>query len=244
MALRFRPKYARLDPENPQAWAQCDRCGFVWRLVDLQWQTAYRGTSSPVNTRILVCPRHLDPLNPQETPLILPPDPPPVMNSRIGAQEDLGETSFLLAEEGDVLTTEDSQNLIVSIPSPFDNASTSYLETAFIVPSGDVSTMYLDIFDGDPTAGGVSVLASITGSAVRTDIAASLTTVSGIAVNPATITVAASSGATVNTNYVAFYSASISGALLMSGALNVRGQTVKAGNPVVFAPLGISININ
>lgn len=244
MAYRWRPKNADVDPDNPSAWGQCDRCGMIWNLNQLQWQYAFQGTTVPQNTRFLVCPKHLDPLNPQDTPLILPPDPLPVFNARTGATDTAGEASWLTTEDGSILVTEDGTYIGTAIPDPATDASTAHLEAVFSYPGGDVSVAYLDIFDGDPMSGGVSVLASITGSVTRTNIAASLTTISGVARNPAQIVVAAASGATTNTNYMGLYSASISGALMIHGPLHVRGQTVSAGRPVVFSPVAINIDLS
>ena len=74
--------------------------------------------------------------------------------------------------------------------------------------------------------------------------AADLTTTLGIAQNTATLIIAAESGATVNTNYIGIYDAATGGTLLISGFCNVSGQTVTVGNPVVFSPLALNINLN
>lgn len=243
MAYRWHPKNAEVDADSPRAWGSCDRCGMIWNLDQLQWQYAYQGSMNPQNTRFLVCPKHLDPLNPQDAPLILPPDPLPVFNARQGAYT-LDEESFLATEDDETITTEDEDPITTNVPNPADIAATAHLETTILAPSGSVATAYLDIFNGNPTAGGTSVLSLITGSATRTDIASSLTTVLGIAKNPAQIVVALESEATTNTNYAAIYDAASGGTLLMSGTLNVRGPSVTVGNPVVFDPLAIQINLN
>lgn len=209
----------------------------------LQWQYAYQGSTMPQNTRMLKCPKHLDPLNPQDMPYILAPDPMPVFNARPEPYA-LDESSWLTTQDDETITTQDDDAILANIPNPDDNAATAHLETTILAPGGSVATAYLDIFNGDPTTTGVSVLDDITGSATRTDIAASLSTVSGVAQNPAQIIVAAASAATVNTNYCAIYDAATGGTLLMSGPLNVRGQTVTTDNPVVFDALAISINLN
>ncbi|MBN9433991.1 MAG: hypothetical protein J0I45_16290 [Bosea sp.] len=80
MSWRFHGR-ANVDPDNPQAFAVCDRCGFWYNLVDLQWQYQYAG---PVlqNTRFKVCRPCLDIPQPQLKPRILPPDPAPVFDPR------------------------------------------------------------------------------------------------------------------------------------------------------------------
>jgi hypothetical protein len=115
--------------------------------------------------------------------------------------------------------------------------------SSILAPGGDVSTAYLDLFDGNPSSGGVSVLSAITGSSVRTDIASSLTTTSGIATNTSAIVISAESESQTNISYVGIYSASISGALLMSGTVSAS-PTIALGNPVRFGALGLTINLN
>lgn len=238
----WKGRHFEVDPGRPQAEGICARCGFRFNLENMQWQYDYQGTQYPTNTRILVCGRSscLDVPNPQRAPMILAPDPEPLFNARPEPYE-LDATSWLATQDGDIYAEIDGDLYLANIG---DNGAVAFLETEFAVPSGDVSVMYLDIFDGDPLGDGTSVLAQITGSATRSDIAADLTTTLGIAQNTAQIVVAAESVATVNTSYIGFYSASTSGALLMSGPLNVRGHTVTTGNPVAFDALGIQIDIS
>lgn len=243
MAYRWKPAGAEVDPDDPRAWSTCDRCGFVWNLYKLQWQYAYQGTSMPQNTRFLVCGSCLDPLNAQDAAYILSPDPVPIMNARPEPYA-LDETSWLGTEDGDILGTEDDDELITPEPNPADNAAAARLAASILASGGSVATVYLDLFDGDPLTTGTSVLANITGSATRSNIAASLGTVSGIARNPATITVAAASASTVNVSYVGVYDAATGGTLQMSGAVSVVGPSVTEGNPVVFAALALTINLN
>lgn len=77
------PKYARVDQDNPEAWAQCDRCGF-WRCrSDLVYQFQWGGMQI-YNTQVLVCKeRCYDIPNEQLRTIILPPDPPPIVNARV-----------------------------------------------------------------------------------------------------------------------------------------------------------------
>lgn len=243
MAYRWRPKNAVLDPDSPQAWGQCDRCGMVWRLVELQWQYGYQGTTTPQNTRLLVCPKHLDPLNPQDAAYVLPPDPMPVFNARPGAVDLYGESSFLITQDGEIITTQDDVDLVTAIPNPSTAANTTNLVCSMIAPGADLSVAYLDLFDGNPSSGGRSVLADITGSTTRTDIAAYLTTISGVAKNAAALLVAAASGSQTNISWVGLYSSSISGALLASGECSAS-PTIALGNPVQFPPVGLSVNLN
>lgn len=81
--MRPHGKDARVDPGNPEAFAQCDRCGFWRNVSDLTWQMQWAGTHI-YNTGALVCEdRCLDVPNEQLRTIILPPDPPPVINARV-----------------------------------------------------------------------------------------------------------------------------------------------------------------
>lgn len=81
--MRPHGKYARVDPRNPEAFAQCDRCGFWRNRTDLVWQTEWAGTHI-YNIRILVCSdRCFDTPQEQFRTIILPPDPPSVINARV-----------------------------------------------------------------------------------------------------------------------------------------------------------------
>lgn len=192
---------------------------------------------------MLVCQNHLDPLDPQLAALILPPDPLPVYNARMGYEDPYGETSWMFIEDGSILSTQDGDPMVTAIPSPSTAANTTNLVTEILAPGGSVAVAYLDLFDGNPSSGGRSVLAAITGSSVRTDIAAFLTTVLGKATNTQALLVAAESENQTNISWVGIYSASISGALLMSGTCSAS-PTIALGNPVQFPALGLSVNLN
>lgn len=243
MAYRWKPKYVEIDPDNPRAVGACDFCGLLWNHDRLQFLYQYMGSVQPQNTHYLVCPKCVFPLNPSDTPNILPPDPVPIYNSRPGFSDIYGETSYLSTEDGDIIDTQDGDSLITAIPNPGDAANTTYLLSSISAPGGSVATAYLDLFDGDPSSGGRSVLSLITGSNTRTDISSSLSTVSGYAKNYDTLSVVSASENQTNVSWVAIYSASISGALLMSGPCSAS-PTIALGNPVVFPALGLSINLN
>lgn len=242
MAYRWHPKNAEVDADSPRGWGTCDRCGLIWNLHRLQFQYAYLGSPSPQNTNFLVCDSCLDPLNPQDMPYILAPDPVPLFNARPEPYA-LDESSWLATQDGDVITTQDGEPITTAIPSPSQAANTSKLTGFVLAPGGSVATAYLDLFDGDPASGGVSVLEAITGSATRTNIAADLTTVSGVARNPDYIVIAAESANQTNISYVGLYSAASGGTLLMSGTVS-SSPTIAQGNPVQFNPLGLTINLN
>lgn len=72
---------ARVSQTSPEAFAVCDRCGFLFNHSDLSWQLQWRGIQLQ-NIRILVCDSCKD--KPQENlrVIILPMDPVPIMNAR------------------------------------------------------------------------------------------------------------------------------------------------------------------
>tara|TARA_R110000868_G_scaffold160500_2_gene390200 strand:- start:3513 stop:4247 length:735 start_codon:yes stop_codon:yes gene_type:complete len=72
---------ARTSATNPQAFAICDRCGFLYNHVDLKWQFDWRGVALQ-NTRLLVCNPCYDTPQEQLRAIIVPADPTPIMNAR------------------------------------------------------------------------------------------------------------------------------------------------------------------
>src|SRR5690242_9173994 len=94
--MRPHPKRAETDAGNPRAWATCDRCGFITNHYKLQWQYEWTGTQLN-NLHILVCEDCLDTPQRQLGTIILPPDPPPIMNAR--------PENYTIDEEGPTLTT-------------------------------------------------------------------------------------------------------------------------------------------
>lgn len=258
----YKPKLAEVDPENPNMWLRCGRCGFITNSSKAVWQWDFRGTPSPINTRVLTCgrPTCLDVPNPQQAPIILSPDPEPVFNARPFPYE-LSETTWLSTESGNIIDTEGGSDFVTPIPNASDIADTVYLLSELTMAQGQTLTvLYLDIFDGNPLTTGRSVLATITGSATRTDIFSQITvltiipdladptTTTTYATNTDTITVAAVAQGTTNVNYLAFYNAPTGGNIILSAALNTNDHANGVfpnlrgtGRPVVFGPQGIII---
>ena len=73
---------AKVSATNPQAAGICDRCGFVYNLVNLRWQYDWRGTSLQ-NIKLLVCNPCYDEPQQQLRAIVVPADPVPVANPRI-----------------------------------------------------------------------------------------------------------------------------------------------------------------
>lgn len=72
---------AAVNSGSPVAFAQCDRCSFWYNRTELQWQYQWSGTHI-YSLGILVCRRCYDTPFEQLRTIILPPDPPPVINAR------------------------------------------------------------------------------------------------------------------------------------------------------------------
>ena len=73
---------ARVSARNPRAFAICDRCGFLYNHVNLQWQYDWAGASL-INRRILVCDPCLDTPQQQLRAIVVPADPVPILNPRV-----------------------------------------------------------------------------------------------------------------------------------------------------------------
>jgi hypothetical protein len=82
MAYASQSGRAKTSSSSPQAFAICDRCGFTYNHINLQWQFDWRGPTLQ-NVRILVCGECLDNPQEQQRAIVLPADPDPVMNARV-----------------------------------------------------------------------------------------------------------------------------------------------------------------
>jgi hypothetical protein len=82
MAIGDLTGFARIDPKNPIALAECDRCRQLYLRTDLVWQYQWSGARL-INTGLRVCKRKcLDIPFEQYRVLILPGDPIPVKDAR------------------------------------------------------------------------------------------------------------------------------------------------------------------
>lgn len=82
MAYASQAGRARTSSRSPQAHAICDRCGFRYNHVDLQWQYDWAGAAL-INKRLLVCNTCNDVPQQQLRAIIVPADPMPILNPRI-----------------------------------------------------------------------------------------------------------------------------------------------------------------
>ncbi len=72
---------ARVNVNHPDSFGLCDRCGFLYNMIDLKKQMQYRGNSL-LFTGYYVCEPCLDVPFQLNRPILLPPDPPPQIPSR------------------------------------------------------------------------------------------------------------------------------------------------------------------
>lgn len=72
---------ARTNPNRPESFGVCDRCGIWHNLNRLNWQYEYSGTQLQ-NINYLFCKPCIDVPQPQLKARIIPPDPVPVLNAR------------------------------------------------------------------------------------------------------------------------------------------------------------------
>lgn len=248
MTYRPQPKYASKNA-SLGPWTTCDVCGFLDNLSRMQFQYDFKGGSTPQNTGFLKCKRCLDGLRWQAKLLIIPPDPPPIMNTR-PENYVVDETNWLTTgddNDGDIITTGATDGtgdaLISSQPDPADNANTAVLVlTASLSYSGTLSVAYLDLFNGNPASGGTSILSTITGSATRTNVFSDLEANADLVLlNPDVITVTSSSEAVSSVSHIGIYSAASGGTLLVSGPVGASYPTIASGTAVQFGQLGLRI---
>jgi hypothetical protein len=99
-------KYAYASITQKTVWFICDRCGFRKNRDVASFQHDWRGLQL-ANLRILVCDICLDNPQPQLKPILVGPDPVPVVDPRPGfAATQMGSTpTFNLLEiiDGDLL---------------------------------------------------------------------------------------------------------------------------------------------
>ena len=104
---------ARISATNPQARGVCDRCGFMYNLVDLHYQYQWAGVKLQ-NLMLKVCRACMDIPQIQLRAITLPPDPRPVNQPRTEYYS-AEVPSFMQSESGPSLLTEDGQAIVWEI---------------------------------------------------------------------------------------------------------------------------------
>lgn len=130
MAYASQSGRARTSSTTPQAHAICDRCGFRYNHVNLQWQYDWRGAALQ-NVRILVCNNCLDTPQEQLRAIVVPADPMPIMQARtqdfqqaetdyqtVTAPPIIDPTTGIPIPVNVTLSAEDGQNLLTQQVGP------------------------------------------------------------------------------------------------------------------------------
>jgi hypothetical protein len=101
--MRRHPRRARVNPSSPRAWGTSDRNGHISNHQDLCWQHEWAGNKL-INLKILVSADELDKPQRQLGTIIIPPDPPPIMNAR-PEQYDIDENpvSTIITMDGSIV---------------------------------------------------------------------------------------------------------------------------------------------
>ncbi len=129
-----------------------------------------------------------------------------------------------------------------TITTAYRNAIVNYLCGAG-APTA-ITAIYLDLYNGDPQGTGSSMLATITGSATRSNAASSMGAASnGAASNSVSIIVTANAFGSATVDYVAFFTAATAGTLIMSHALDAS-KSVVSGDTVEFASSDLTITLS
>ena len=134
---------ARTSSSNPQAHAICDRCGFRYNRVNLNWQYDWRGAALQ-NVRILVCDTCMDTPQEQLRAIVVPADPVPIDQPRtqdfvqaetnyqtITAPPTIDPVTGIPIPGTTTLSAQNGQNLLtqpVGIPADIDQSAVMPLE--------------------------------------------------------------------------------------------------------------------
>lgn len=110
MALNYHGR-SRINAAFPEAQGVCDRCGEWYSLRTLQDQYEFTGTQLQ-DLQYKVCNKCIDDPNPQNKTVILPPDPPPLYNTRTEPFTQ-DETDFRVTQDTDPRITQEDDNRIV-----------------------------------------------------------------------------------------------------------------------------------
>lgn len=117
MSWRPHPRMADVDPDNPDAWATCDRCGLLCNHSKMHWDMQWAGNQI-INKRFLVCELCIDIPQEQLRTLILPPDPAPLFNARPEPYT-IDETDWRVTQDEEIRETQDG-DLRVTQPSQYE----------------------------------------------------------------------------------------------------------------------------
>lgn len=120
MAWRYKG-HASVSPGVPRAFAICDRCGMRYQHDELRFQFDWCGPRL-ANLRIMVCDRCYDVPFEHNRPIVVPPDPLPIMNARpdLNLQTYLNGLQFVLTDTDGVTITDFFGEMLVSTEIPLN----------------------------------------------------------------------------------------------------------------------------
>src|SRR5690348_151829 len=96
--MRRHPRKAEVDSRYPRAWATSDRTGFIGNHKNLIYQDQWAGFSL-YNTGMLVYADEYDEPQRQLGAIVIPPDPPPILNARPENYQ-IDEETFRVTQDG------------------------------------------------------------------------------------------------------------------------------------------------
>lgn len=117
--MSYRPHgRARVNPNAPQAFAVCDRCGTFYNRVDLTTQMDWAGTRL-VSKNLAVCSGCLDEPAPFKRAFTLPPDPVPIRDPRAMDFAEVRD-NFIVTNDGVRITDNSASPLVTSTTTGID----------------------------------------------------------------------------------------------------------------------------
>lgn len=222
MAYASKAGRARTNASNPQAHAICDRCGFRYNHINLQWQFDWRG-SALQNLRVLVCKRCNDTPDEQLRSIIIPPDPPPIINARV--------EPFTVDEAANFLTPTGSLNRI-GVPTytsgtTITNGANTITYEPFGNPTGQTQAAQMPLVADNIYGVALPVLSMTSAGLAQVNVTCSsahgLSTGSQVSVEGVTNSLAAGYFSVIVTTATAFtyavYSAIPAGSVMTGGTL-------------------------
>lgn len=234
---------ARVSSRDPQAFAICDRCGFLTNHYRLHWQYDWAGASL-INKRILVC-RSCDD-NPQQQlrAIVVPADPTPIQNPRV--------QDYQTAETDYRITQGNTTNQTTGLPVPGGDARVTQNNNARVTQEiggarGDKSQQPgLDQNVVMPLSGGAAYAVALPVLSVYSDglgnVAVTCSSVHGLP-DGSQVSVEGLSSATAN----GFYTVTVTSATAFTYQLNPvlsAGSLLTSKTRIITANAGLPYNNN
>jgi len=104
---------ASTSSRNPRAHAICDRCGIRYNHDQLSFQFDWAGAAM-MKKNLLVCRHCMDVAQPQLRSIVLPGDPPPILNPRL-------DIYSVMAQNARVVTLNNGITVVTGLQVPDDD---------------------------------------------------------------------------------------------------------------------------